>query len=362
VASRRSSAPPGSPQQVERSKSVIRHTLEILGVVLLALLLWRIAYALILIFGGVLVAVFLRGLAGKVREWTRLPTAWALGVVAAVLLGAMAAAIALLGPTILEQFGQLGRQLADSVNQAEASLRRYTLGRELVEAVQQSSSGDGGGRFLSSITLTLSKAVNGLIALLVVLFAGVFFAASPRLYTEGLVRLLPKGRRQRAREVIAAAGAALWLWLLGQFVTMALVGILTGAGLSLIGVPLAPALGLLTAVLNFVPYFGPIVAAVPAVLLAFAGGIRMAVYTVLLFLVIQQVEGNAITPLIQGQAVRLPPVLVLFGAVAAGLLFGVAGVVVATPLTVAAMVAVKMLYQEDVLGEAADVPGRDAAD
>lgn len=355
-----STAPPASPQEVARSKTVIRHTLEILGLILLALLLWKIAYALILVFGGVLLAVLLRGLAGKVRDWTGLPMGWALGLVGAVLVGGMAMLAIFLGPGIGEQFEQLWRRLADSVDRVEESLRQFALGRQLMDAVEQSSTGEAAARAVSSLTLTASKVVNGLVALLVVLFAGVFFATAPHLYTEGLVRLLPKRRHERAREVLAAAGAALWLWLLGQFVTMALVGILTALGLYLIGVPLAPVLGLITALVNFVPYFGPIVAAVPAVLLALAGGVETAVYTVLLFLVIQQVEGNMITPLIQGRAVRLPPVLVLFGAVAAGLLFGVAGVVVATPLTVVATVAVKMLYQEDVLGEPTQVPGRDA--
>jgi predicted PurR-regulated permease PerM len=356
-----SSQPPTSPQEVARSKTVIRHTLEVLGLVLLVLLLWRIAHAILLIFAGALLAVLLRGLARLLRERTRLPMGWALGAVVLALAATVVAAGVALGPSIAERSGELAAKLNEAVDRVEDYLRRFALGRHLADAVEESASGGGAGGLsaLGSITGTVSKTVNALVAMLVVVFAGVFFATSPQLYTEGLVRLLPRTRQARAREVIDAAGSALWKWLLGQFVTMAVVGTITAVGLHLLGVPLAPMLGAIAALCNFVPYLGPIVAAIPATLLALMAGPQAALYTLLLFFVVQQLEGNVLTPIIQRHAVTLPPVLILFGAVAAGLLFGVAGVVLASPLTVVAMVVVKMLYQEDVLGQATHVPGRD---
>ena len=122
-------------------------------------------------------------------------------------------------------------------------------------------------------------------------------------------------------------------------------------------VPAALALALLAGLAQFVPLIGPIVAAIPALLIALAEGWQIALWTLLLYVAIQQVESNLITPLVQRQAVALPPAITLFAVVAFGVLFGPLGILFATPLAVVAFVAVKELWVRDTLGEPTEVPG-----
>ena len=140
-------------------------------------------------------------------------------------------------------------------------------------------------------------------------------------------------------------------WLVGQSLLAACVALLTGAGLLLLGAPFAIALGLLAGLMEFVPYIGPFVAAVPAILVGFAESPQLALQIALLFLGIQSLESYVLAPLIQHKAVYLPPAVILFAQVLMGVIVGALGVAVATPLAAAVMVAVSMLYVEDALGD-----------
>jgi predicted PurR-regulated permease PerM len=138
---------------------------------------------------------------------------------------------------------------------------------------------------------------------------------------------------------------------------MMLVFVLTGLGLWAIGLPAALALALLAGLAEFVPLIGPVVAAIPALLIALAEGWQTALWTLLLYLAIQQVESNLIMPLVQHRVVSLPPAVALFAVVAFGLLFGSLGVLFATPLAVVIFVAVKKLWVRETLGEPTELPG-----
>lgn len=139
--------------------------------------------------------------------------------------------------------------------------------------------------------------------------------------------------------------------MVGKLASMALIGVLTGLGLWLLGIQLALALAVLAGLLSFVPYLGPIVSAVPAVLLAFTQGSQQAFYVILLFLGVQAIEGNVLTPLVQQKAVNLPAAMILFAQIMLGVLLGAMGVVLATPLAAMLFVVVRMLYVEGVLGD-----------
>jgi predicted PurR-regulated permease PerM len=130
---------------------------------------------------------------------------------------------------------------------------------------------------------------------------------------------------------------------------MVIVGLITGVGLWLLEIPLALSLGLIAGLLEFVPFVGPILSAIPAILVAFTQDGMAPLYVVLLYLAVQQIEGNALMPLIQRWAVSLPPALGLIGVVVFGLLFGVLGVLFATPLMVVVMVLTQKLYVEAAL-------------
>ncbi len=132
---------------------------------------------------------------------------------------------------------------------------------------------------------------------------------------------------------------------------MSVVGIATSIGLWSLGIPFAATLGLLSGILTFIPNFGPILAAVPAILLGLSHGPMSALYVTLLYVGIQAVESNLLTPLIQQRNVKLPPVLNVGFQVLLGVLFGVPGLIVAAPLAVVAMVCTRRFYVEDYLGD-----------
>lgn len=184
---------------------------------------------------------------------------------------------------------------------------------------------------------------------LLILFLAIYLSIQPHIYVDGLIRLAPMHKRPRLQEVMGEVHNTLRWWLVGKILSMAIVGIATTVGLALLGVPLAIALGVIAALLTFVPNFGPIISAVPAVLLAFVQSPTSALYVVVLYLAIQTVESYLITPLIQQRTVSLPPALTISAQIALGVLAGPAGVILATPLAAAGLVAVTQLYVKDVL-------------
>jgi len=177
----------------------------------------------------------------------------------------------------------------------------------------------------------------------------------PDLYVRGILQLVPESKSSRIADTIDATGRTLRYWLLGQGISMLFVGILTTVGLWLAGVPLAFLLGVIAGILEFVPFLGPVAASIPGILIALTEGWTVALYALLVYVIVQQIENRLIVPLVQWKAVALPPALVILAVVALGLLFGLLGVLVATPLTAVTMVWVKRLYVEDVLGKRTDL-------
>ena len=138
---------------------------------------------------------------------------------------------------------------------------------------------------------------------------------------------------------------------------MIIVGILIGVGLALVGVPSALALGLIAGVTEFIPIVGPVIGAVPALLLASTEGWHTVAWTLAVFVVVQQIESNLIMPLEAGRAVAVPPAVGLFAVVAIGVLFGPLGLLLGYPLAVVTDVAVRKLYVRATLGEKVEVAG-----
>ena len=145
-----------------------------------------------------------------------------------------------------------------------------------------------------------------------------------------------------------------------QLIAMAAVGTLTGVGLWLLGVHSALVLGLIAGLMEFVPYLGPILSAVPGILLALALSPDLAIWVALLYFAVQQFEGYVLTPLVQQYAVDLPGVVLLFSLLAFGTLFGTLGIVLAAPLTVVTYVLVKRLYVIEALHTPTPIPGEKA--
>lgn len=251
---------------------------------------------------------------------------------------------------------RLTEQVPASIKQMEESLRNTDWGRSLLETVSDMESeatlGDAARRFMG----VFSNLVGVLTAALVILVLGLYLAIEPQVYIRGTLRLFPPRARGRAREVGEELGHALRWWLLGRLASMFVVFLLTWAALLLLGLPLAFLLALIAGILSFIPNLGPILAAVPAVLMGLPEGPQQALWVVVAYLLVQTVESYSITPLIQRRVVQLPPALLLSFQLVMGAVAGFLGLFVATPLLVVLMVLVRMLYIQDRLKEDIGLP------
>jgi predicted PurR-regulated permease PerM len=342
--------------QAER-KDTAQHALVYVGVavaaVVILVLTWYAIDVVLLAFVGVLFAILLRAPADWLSARFGLSERWSLAAVGSVLIVLLAVGGALFGLGIVSQALALVDRIPEIVANFKEQLGQTELGARAAALAESSGLFAGGegvqflGRGLGLIGSTFGAVAN----VLIVLFFAVFMAAQPRLYVEGLLFLVPRKRRERMREVFDEIGHVLRRWLLGQSFVAACVAVLTGVGLLLLGAPFPFALALLAGLMEFVPYIGPFVAAIPAILVAFAEGPQLALYVGLLFVGIQLTESYLLAPLVQQRAVYLPPAVILFAQVVMGVMVGALGVAVATPLAAAIMVAVSMLYVEDALGD-----------
>jgi predicted PurR-regulated permease PerM len=306
---------------------------------------------LLLVFAGILLAIFLTSLAEVLVRFSHISYGWSVAIVCVLLASALAAGGWTMAPSLAEQFDQLTEQLPKSLQEIKSRLGRYSWAEPLLEEADLKQVIEHGRAAVNRATGFLSGVFGGIATFVIILFLGLYGAAEPEVYKRSFVLLVPLSRRQRVGGVLDEIGEILRWWLIGKFISMTIIGGLTTVGLWLMDVPLALILGIIAAVLTFVPNIGPLLSAIPAVLLGLLDGPRQAMYVALLYVGIQTVESYVITPLIQRETVSLPPGLTLASQVLMGILFGVLGVALATPLTAAGLVATKRFYVEDTLGD-----------
>jgi len=333
--------------------------------VLVGVILWKTAEVLLLIFAGVLLAVILRSCSDLVVRLTRLPERWALTLTILLLAGMVGFFVWISAAQVAGQAVELGDKLAAAAGKVFGMVQETPAGEQVAAqaAVMQRPLDMTMARELWSraagIFSTTLGAVSGL---LIFLFMGVFFAYNPGLYLSGLLRLVPLDFRPRAREVLTHLAATLRGWLLGQLVGMVFVALTIWLLLWAFGVPMAMLLALLTGALNFIPYLGPLIAVIPIVFVAFTLSPEVGLYVLVLFMVIQTIESDVVMPLVFQKTVELPPVLTIAGQLALGSLFGVLGIILATPVTAVLMVMVRMLYVENILGDDLNTDVREMAE
>lgn len=337
--------------------NVTRHILVAISLLAVAAIIWTASEVLVIAFGSVVFATVLRALAVPLARRTGWSERASLTVVVLLLIVLMAVFTWLFGRQLEGQIADMRQQLPAAVEKFKAWLAESRVGRMVVENLKQSAQDSSP---LSGAGMAVSAVFGSLGNLLLMMFAGIYLAADPGLYRRGALRLLPPARRSQVGCALDDAGVALHQWLVAQIAVMLAVGVMTGGGLALLGVPLALSLGVLAGLLEFVPVVGPILSAVPGILLAFSAGPNTAFYALLVYVAVQQIESNVLTPIVQRWAVELPPVIALFSIVVCGVLFGVWGVIFATPMAVVVMAMVKHLYVEDTLenGNGASRPRR----
>lgn len=326
----------------------------VLALLALAYLLAQLAEVILLAFGAVIVAVTLRTVAGPLHRRTPLSRSAALGLTVVAMLGTIAGFLALFGFQISQQISQVIESLPGALGELANNMRRNPLGALIVE---QTEAARENMNVVSKFPTIAMGALSGVASLFIAIVTGAILAAKPEAYRDGLVALFPPASRDRIRTALNHSGHALKLWLLGQFIAMATIGVLTGVGLWLAGVPSAIALGLFAGLAQFVPLVGPIASAVPGLILAASVGPETLVWALVVYVGVQQFESNLLTPIVERRMASLPIPITLFAVVAFGVLFGLPGVIVATPLAVVLYVLVKQLYLHDMLGDEVSLPG-----
>jgi predicted PurR-regulated permease PerM len=325
-----------------------------ISVLVIAATLWLALDVLLMLFGSVLLATALRAPTVALCRLPGMSERLALFLVMVGVLALFGTVGWLLAPQVSNQVPQLIESLSAAILDLATRFGFERWAEETAEnfdvtGLLPSTAGLVGG------ATGIIASTFGAIANFVILFViGLYLAANPSLYVEGTTRLVPQHKRARVRETLHVMGVTLRWWLFGQLISMSAVGALTYIGLSLLGVPLAVVLAVIAFLLSFIPFIGAILAGFPVVLVALSQGMETGLWALALYTLIQSFEGYVLTPMVQRHSVNLAPALTIAAQILLGVLVGAIGIALATPVAAAGLVAVKLLYVEDVLGEETD--------
>lgn len=336
------------PQQRRFTRRVMI-VVAVVGLIAVGLVIFGLAWtAMLTVFGGVLIGVLLDGVAQRIAGWTRMPRTLALALVLLIGLGATIGAGFWLGPALAQHFEGLREQITTVWQDLRAWLAAREWGARILEELSNLE--------LSSVLTArfgglLSTTLGSLASLALVAVFGIYFAIDPPRYLGVIVLLFPPDRREHTQALFSAIGRALRSWFIGRFLSMAVVGAGTALGLWIAGVPLAIPLGILAGVLSFVPNLGPIMSAIPGILVGLSVDPMTALWALLVYIVVQLIESNLITPIIEQWVVSMPPAYLLAFQMLMGLSGGIIGLFMATPVLVTIVVIVQSVYLRDTLGD-----------
>jgi predicted PurR-regulated permease PerM len=357
-----------------------------IGVVLFSTLLvftWYFAATLLLIFTSMLLGVGLNALTNALGRRLHLPHAARLAIVCVVLAILLAGVAYLGGATIAEQASVLSNTIKSQITHVRSFLESHGIDTSVFDLgnatpTAASSSGDtaptpapssnahgplpgagalasSGGAIVSQTFKLLFGAISAVGNVFIVLFLGLAFAAQPAVYHDGLLYLAPARHRIRATLIIDRIGETLERWLIAQIIVMLAVGVVTWIGLAIIGIPGSFILGIQAGLLAFIPTVGAIIAGVVVVLASLASGWVAALSALILFLGVHGMESYVLTPILQRQALDIPPATLFAFQILLGVVFGIWGLALALPLVAIAKVMIDHFktYDAPPLAEAA---------
>jgi predicted PurR-regulated permease PerM len=349
-----STNPPNVSQLASRGTPLGRFTTRLIVIVVvaaLALALWQLADVLLLLFGAVLLGIGLRAAAAWISGHTGIRDSFALAAVCIAGLAGFCVMIWIFGSTVATQVGDVIQAAPAGFKVFMAWIAANPYGRQLLEQMRGVNVLGATSWATSAVTGAVGLITRAIGYIVIALFAAIYLAAQPDRYRHLCLRLVPPAHRSAAERLFGVAARVLQRWLAGQLIVMTTIGVLTGAGLWLLGIEAAGVLGLMGGLLCFIPFVGAILAAVPATLVALTQAPEYGAFVILMYAAIHFVEGNFITPIVQAEATSLPPVIAILSTVSFGVLFGPMGVLLAAPLSLLLMAAVEVLYVQYALGE-----------
>lgn len=333
------------PENKENNYSFVKKVWTVGGIfalIAVVLLLLQATFNfLILIFAGVLIACYFRGFSLYLQKKINWPQALTLTI---SILGTILFITAVswsIGAKVSSQASQLQESLPATIENVKNSLNNSYLGGKVVQEVSELQH----SKNMTSYVSRFFKTTFGFLGdIYIILLIGAFFTTAPELYKKGIIQLVPPAKRDRAKEIVEDLGSGLKKWLAGKLFAMLIVFCLTAIGLVIIGVPLWLTLAILAGLLNFIPNFGPLIAMIPAVLVAFTISPATAGIVAGMYLLIQFLESNIITPKVQQHLIKIPPALIIISQILVGALTGIWGIILATPLVLVLIILIQDLY------------------
>ncbi len=247
----------------------------IVAVLLVRVLVWLLFGVILMAMGAVLIAVLLNLVAEPLTRWLRFPQGAALFASGLIIASIVGTALYYLMGTQADELQDVLQRVHQGVGSIRASLKGTEIGRFILSHAQ-----DGNFTVAGIATGVFSISLNFLSAFVISVFGGIYLAAQADVYRDGLIQLLPHQMRANGAETLMDVANALRLWMLGQMIGMVLIGLLTAIAAELIGLPSAPALGLIAGLLEFIPYVGPILGAIPGILVAMSQGFDTVLWTI----------------------------------------------------------------------------------
>jgi predicted PurR-regulated permease PerM len=347
------------------------------GFAALLLFTWYFAATLFLIFAGMLLGVALNAMSNTLDRVVRLPHALRLAIVCLVLAGLLSGVVFLGGSTIAQQAAALSDTIKSQLVGVKAFLDRngidtsyFDLGNPHAASAASStpatpgaaathnlpSAGEiasSGGAIVSQTLKLLLSTVSAVGNFFIVLFLGLAFAAQPGVYRTGLLYMAPSRHRARATVIVDRIDETLERWLIAQMLTMAAVFLVTWIGLWAIGIQSSFILGIQAGLLAFIPTVGALIAGLIVVLASLASGWVAAASAFALFLGVHALESYILTPIIQRQALDIPPATLFAFQILLGVVFGIWGIALALPLMAIAKVLIDHFKANDISADAA---------
>ncbi|MFA7327270.1 MAG: AI-2E family transporter [Candidatus Kapaibacterium sp.] len=308
----------------------------------------------ILVFAGIFFAVLLNFGASWFHKKIKLPYGLSLLLVILLIFFVATTLILLIGPSVGDQIKKIIEIFPQSIEHLKETLKQTELSRRLMNELPENPEdllmGVNSAKIYSQVMGSFATTIGVLTNAFIIFVIGIFMAASPSLYRNGLLKLFSPSFQPRLAEVLDKAHETLSLWMFAKLISMTAVAILTTVGLMVLGVPMPFALALIAALFTFIPTIGPFIGLIPAVLIGLMQGANMAFYVLILYLSIQIIEAYLITPMVEKRIVSLPPALTLLWLILFGMLTGIFGMILATPLLATIIVFVDQLYVKDYLG------------
>jgi predicted PurR-regulated permease PerM len=348
-----------------------------IGTVLFAALLaatWYFASTLFLIFAGVLLGVALYAMSNLLGRVTELPHSLRLASICLVLLALLSGVLFLGGATIAQQAVVLGNTIKSQVVNVKTLLEKYGVDTSYLDignltaapagpsssetpaaAAQHNLPSAGtiassGGAILSQTLKIVLGTVGAVGNFFIVLFLGLCFAAQPGVYRNGLIYLAPARRRADVAVVVDRIGETLQRWLIAQMITMFAVFVITWLGLAVLGIPSSFILGVQAGLLTFIPTVGALIGGLIVVLASLASGWVAALSAFVLFLGIHALESYILTPMLQRQALEIPPATLFAFQILLGVVFGIWGLALALPLMAVIKVVIDFVHEDGEAG------------